>query len=224
MSKYSFIEAELNIPGKQCFCIDINNSNTPFTYGSQINSLPSDMSTPLLAPTPTPLSAPAPLPSDKLGNPLDSRPESSSSNQTYLLNNMNKNLFNVETTYLLGPDSKAINGDREKQIIQTVNNLLTSAVSDINNQTNTVNNFKDDDNVDNTNVDDLNKIANRGKKKYKSKSKSLNLLQEGFEQNKCNDTCSIKKSYNKNKSFLNSDNIIIILLLIVIAYLFYNKK
>jgi hypothetical protein len=80
-----------------------------------------------------------------------------------------------------------------------------------------------DDDIDNTNVDDLNKMANSGKKKYKSKSKSLNLL-ENFEQDKCNNTCSIKKSNNKKKSFLNSDNIIIILLLIVITYLFYNKK
>ena len=39
MSKYSFIEAELNVPGKQCFCVDINNSNTPFTYATQINYL-----------------------------------------------------------------------------------------------------------------------------------------------------------------------------------------
>ena len=43
MSKYSFISTEVSDPNKQCFCIDINNSNTPFTYATQINSAPSSV-------------------------------------------------------------------------------------------------------------------------------------------------------------------------------------
>ena len=226
MSKYSFIEAELNIPGKQCFCVDINTSNTPFTYASQINSTPSTVGGQQPPPEPFVLTAPT----SSIVPPLVSH------SPDFVDNN---NLFSVDTTYLLSPDSKGMsspsglqpsaggtNGDREKQIIQTVNSLLASAANDITNDqsnANTMNNYKDDD-IDDTNLDDLNKIANRGTKKYKSKSKSLNFLQEGFEQDKCNNTCSIKKSYKKNKSLLNSDNMIVILLLIVIAYLFYNKK
>lgn len=213
MSKYSFIEAELNIPGKQCFCIDINNSKTPFTYATQINSAPSAVGS-QQPPEPYVLTAPTSSIVPQLVSPSPDFVD-------------NNNLFNLNNSYLLSPDSKATSGDREKQIIQTVNSLLANAVSDITSDqsnANTMNNFKDDDDIDDTNVDDLNKMANRGKKKYKSKSKSLNFLQEGFEQDKCNNTCSIKKSYKKNKSLLNSDNMIVILLLIVIAYLFYNKK
>ena len=214
MSKYSFIEAELNIPGKQCFCIDINNSKTPFTYADQIISAPSASSAGGQQPPPEPYVSSAPTSS--IVPPLVSP------SPDFVDNN---NLFNLNNSYLLSPDSKATSGDREKQIIQTVNSLLAIAANDMTDQSNanTINNYKDDD-IDDTNLDDLNKIANRGKKKYKSKSKSLNFLQEGFEQDKCNNTCSIKKSYKKNKSLLNSDNMIVILLLIVIAYLFYNKK
>jgi hypothetical protein len=214
MSKYSFIEAELNTPGKQCFCIDINSSNTPFTYASQITSTPT--------PTPSTSIPTTSIPTTSIPTPSTPTTPNEIISETNLLNN---NLFNLNNSYLLSPDSKATSGDREKQIIQTVNSLLTSAVNEITDQSNsnTVNNYKDDD-IDDTNVDDLNKMANRGNKKYKSKSKSLNFLQENFEQDKCNNTCSIKKSYKKNKSLLNSDNMIVILLLIVIAYLFYNKK
>lgn len=214
MSKYSFIEAELNIPGKQCFCIDINNSKTPFTYADQIISAPSASSAGGQQPPQEPYYSSAPTSS--IVPPLVVP------SPDFVDNN---NLFNLSNSYLLSPDSKATSGDREKQIIQTVNSLLASAANDMTDQSNanTINNYKDDD-IDDTNVDDLNKMANRGKKKYKSKSKSLNFLQEGFEQDKCNNTCSIKKSYKKNKSLLNSDNMIVILLLIVIAYLFYNKK
>jgi hypothetical protein len=229
MSKYSFIEAELNVPGKQCFCVDVNNSNTPFTYATQINYL--------LNPTPV-TSAPtsvtfATTPAPKsVSKSVTSVPKPVTPAPVILTtsiedNIVNNNLSNVDSSYLLTPDAKQKVNDRETQIINTVNNLLTTAVNNIvdqvSEQTNTVNNFKEDEEESN-NTDTLNKMAYRGNKKYKLKSKSLNLL-EKFGQNKCNDTCSIKKHYKKNKkSLLNSDNMIMILLLMVIAYLFLNKK
>ena len=213
MSKYSFIEAELNIPGKQCFCVDINNSNTPFTYATQINYLlnPVSSSTPVPTSVAEPVSSSTPVPTS-VSEPVSIAPVSVE-NDTYDTKSVK---FSIDTPYLLSPDAKQNSNDRQTQIINTVNNLLTTAVNDIANQSNTVNDFKEDEEE----VDDFK--SNRGNKKYKLKSKSMNLL-ENFEQDKCNNTCSIKKHRKKNKKS-SSDMIMLLLLLIVIGYLFYNKK
>ena len=204
MSKYSFIEAELNVPGKQCFCVDINNSNTPFTYATQINYL--------LNPVSTDTSV-APIIADPVSVAPVSVEPVSVENDTY---NSKSVKFSIDTPYLISPDAKQSSNDRQVQFIDTVNNLLTTAVNDIANQSNTVNDFKEDEEE----VDDFK--SNRGNKKYKLKSKSMNLL-ENFEQDKCNNTCSIKRHRKKNKKS-SSDMIMILLLLIVMGYLFYNKK
>ena len=39
MLKYSFIDTNLNDPSKQCFCIDVNTSKSPFVYSDNIKSM-----------------------------------------------------------------------------------------------------------------------------------------------------------------------------------------
>ena len=39
MLRYSFIDTNLNDPNKQCFCIDVNTSKSPFVYADNINPM-----------------------------------------------------------------------------------------------------------------------------------------------------------------------------------------
>lgn len=228
MSKYSFIDAELNIPGKQCFCVDINNSNTQFTYANA--NAP--------APVPIPTNTPSPIPTNtSIPIPM---------NTTNLDSNKIDNHSSINNSFLLSPDVKYNIGEREKEIIKTVNSLLTNTtlnnldnkssiaasneiISNIPNNSLTVDNKS---NVDST--IDLNKMAT-SKKNYKSKS-NIDLF-EKFEQNKCNHTCSIKNKYKKHrkyrkhakhtkkgKSFLDNDNIIIIIIILLLAYSYFQNK
>jgi hypothetical protein len=236
MSKYSFIDAELNIPGKQCFCIDINNSNTQFTYANAPAPIPTN------TPAPIPTSAPTPITTNV---PTLVRTNTNEIMNTNAESNKIDTYSSINNSFLLSPDVKNNIDDREKEIIQTVNNLLKNRVNDLDNKSSIIASNEIISNIPNNSLTvdndsnvastiDLNKMAT-SKKNYKSKS-NVDLF-ENFTQNKCNRTCSIKNKYKKHrkdrkyikhtkkgKSLLDNDNIIIIIIILLLAYSYFQNK
>ena len=227
MSKYSFIEAELNIPGKQCFCVDINNSNTQFTYATQVTNMINPVTTNPVTTNPV------------TTNPVTTKPVTTkqimntTSNNSFLESKIVNNNSPVDNTFLLSPQVKENIGEKEKQIINTVNYLLSNTVNNLENKSNVIASNEIINNIPNSSLTidneptvasniDLNKMAN-SKKNYRSKS-NIDLF-ENFEQDKCNNTCSIKKKHRKRgKSVLNNDYIIIIIIILLLGYSYLQNK
>ena len=180
MSKYSFIEAELNAPGKQCFCVDINNSKIPFTYANPI----------------------ANVTSNNLADMTNSENKLTANRRKKY--DSESNLI-TDHTFLLSPEVRNNVGDKEKQIINTVNSLLTETVNKLDKKSKIIASNQIINNIPNNSLTtdnnpkvapsiNLNKMAN-SKKNYRSKSNIA--LFENFEQDKCDNTCSIKKKRTK---------------------------
>ncbi len=240
MSRYSFIDENVNLTGKQCFCIDVNSTNSPFIIGGN------QLTQPLLSAKPQSptrpqspskiVSAPAPVavPPEALIRGYEGK----YSEHQGLTND-----------YLLTPN--VINSNKkEKQVINTVNELLAQAYSNVQKEilgsnaaemdipktsmtvmpdetktkTKTKTKSKSKSKVD------LNTMANDklvGKKTFRKSSSNLNLF-EGFEESGCKDVCKpsnsvkkysrVKSSSSKSKSNENLYLFVMILLLFACSW------
>jgi hypothetical protein len=222
MSRYSFIDETINMSGKQCFCIDVNSSNSPFVTTGVSETRPQPVAAPSAVPVPKPLST----------------------DLHALIRHENAELSN-DQNFLLTP--QVINAPlREQKIIETANSLLNQTYQNITSeglakQVQALNEVTIDLPKTSLTVDtdpklvskiDLNKMANDtkvGKKVLRKSSDNLSLF-EGFESGGCTDTCKPKsrkqqrrRLYRSRRSRPQRSNenfylIVIIILLLAISW------
>jgi hypothetical protein len=171
MSRYSFIDENINTSGKQCFCIDVNSKNSPFIdVNTSINTL---VNAPVTALVNAPVTAPLQNISKKT--------------ETY-------QMIKPEQNYLLTP--QVINSSREKNMIDTINSLMTQTYSNISTQKDFQVSNAPTNNVSKISLTTVKKPDTKTKIKTKSQAKSiLNTM--------ANDTKVGKKTYRKSSSNLD---------------------
>jgi hypothetical protein len=243
MSKYSFIDSDPNIPGKQCFCVDTN-SAAQFTYANPItnitkpyfnkrvhdntyersihnlNKITSQAPVSIdqnQVPSPAPIDVEqvsAPVSVEQVSAPVSVEQVSApvSVEQTQVPSPASVSF--EDQTFLLSPQVRNGTSDREKRLINTVNNLLTQTVNNLGpsptpysnivaaNQivSNLPNNSLtvDNDNSVSPNIN-LNTMANLdSKKNYRTNSSNLSLF-ENFEQDNCNTSCKVHKKHRHGR-------------------------
>lgn len=219
MSRYSFIDETINISGKQCFCIDVNSTNSPFvTIGVDGTRQPQNV---LPNTAPMPVSVSMPIQENNLHSLIKHENAPISNDQNYLLT---PQVINVPL--------------REQKIIDTANTLLNQAYQSVSSSTQQVqpsnepiiNLPKSSLTVD---MDpkliskiDLNTMANDtkvGKKTLRKSSDSLSLF-EGFDSGECTDVCKPKLNRRRKHNRFSegfSDNfylLVIIILLLAISW------
>ncbi len=155
MSRYSFIDDNINLTGKQCFCIDVNSSNSPFIIGGMSfqdgmrpniaerpqspRSVRPQSPTSVRPQSPTSVRPQSPR-SVRPQSPRSVRPQSPIKNISLapspvaggILGYENKKSDHQTLTsdYLLTPN--VINSNpREQEIIKTVNTMLTQVYSNV---------------------------------------------------------------------------------------------
>ena len=175
MSRYSFIDENINTSGKQCFCIDVNSTNLPFINTNQFTVASSPVDAPLQN-TLKKLDSYQTIQSDQsfLLSPQVIG-ASSTDREKKLIDTVNTLLTQVYTNVSNQKDIKTL----DEQIIDIPKTSLTI-----------------DTNPKLVSKIDLNKMANDkkiGKKTYRKSSSNLNLF-EGFQNNECNKTCTRKPS------------------------------
>lgn len=214
MSRYSFIDDNINISGKQCFCIDANSKNSPFVGTSQANlpTIYSDSSTRSDSST----SSDSPTRSD---SPTFSDSPTSSDSSHHLghadrviSNSKSKSARKIKSgeSYMLTPE--VIGLSREQKMIQQMDRLLNQTYTNISNGSQiqaanepiidiTKNSLTIDPNSEKNEKINLNTMANDkyiGKKTYRKSTSNLDLF-EGFENKGCTNVCKPKKSNKFNK-------------------------
>ena len=211
MSRYSFIDENVNLTGKQCFCIDVNSTNSPFIIGGN------QLTQPLLSARPQSPRSQSPT-RPQSPSKLVSAPAPVAVPPEALIRGYEGKYSELTNDYLLTPN--VINSNKkEKQVINTVNELLAQAYSNVQKEilgsnaaeidipktsmtvmpdetktkTKTKSKSKSKSKVD------LNTMANDklvGKKTFRKSSSNLNLF-EGFEQSGCKDVCKPSNSVKK---------------------------
>ena len=222
MSRYSFIDENINTSGKQCFCIDVNSKNSPFVNVSQANISTTNI------PTSSPVEA-----------PLQNIPKKI---QTY-------EMIKPDQNYLLTP--QVIDSSREKNMIETINSLMAQTYTNISSEKDfqasnapTIDLPKTSLTVESKQEPksqiNLNTMANDtkvGKKTYRKSSSNLNLF-EGFESNSgvggCDNVCKpsnkskyarVHSSKYKTKSKNNNtDNIYLVIIILAFLLCSWFKK
>lgn len=204
MSRYSFIDENINMSGKQCFCIDVNSSNSPFIIGGNQSTQPEPQSpkstqvplTHTLAHTP----APAPVPVGGVGSGVVDHVGIGG------YENKKSSLQSLGSDYLLTPNVIDSKPSKEQEMIKTVNTLLTQVYSnvqkdflgsnaaeiDIPKNSLTQENSGADKSKSKINLNTMANDKQVGKKTYRKSASNLNLF-EGFEQSGCTDVCKGKK-------------------------------
>jgi len=222
MSRYSFIDDNINLTGKQCFCIDVNSTNSPFIIGGNQSTQPQPQS---------PRSGTQP-PSQIVSAPVASELSISG------YENKKSDIRSLPSDYLLTPN--VINSNtREQNIINTVNNMLTQVYSNVQKDIIGSNEAEIDipknsltllNDKEVTPKIDLNKMANDkqvGKKTLRKSSGNLNLF-EGFEQSGCTNICKpSNKSKSKSKSnfkYKFNENLILLAAIVLFLLISWFKK
>jgi hypothetical protein len=205
MSRYSFIDENINSSGKQCFCIDVNSTNSPFVNVSQA-SLPQSQNS-------QPVSSPA---------PVDTTPKKIDSYQ----------MINKDQNYLLTPQVIGSGSERERNMIETINNLMTQTYSNISTQKDfQAVNAPTIDTIKQKSSDLMGNDTQVGKKTLRKSSSNLNLF-EGFETPGCTNVCkpsnkskhSRVNKYRHNKSNKSNDNLYLVIIILAFLLCSWFKK
>jgi len=220
MSRYSFIDDNINLTGKQCFCIDVNSTNSPFiNEGNQIirPQSPTRSQSPSRS-----VYAPAPI---------------SVSSQVSGYEGKHFDHQSLSSDYLLTPN--VINSNpKEQNIITTVNSLLNQVYSNV--QKDILESNAPEIDIPKTSMTsmpvdtvkskiDLNTMANDklvGKKTVRKSSGNLNLF-EGFEQSGCTDVCKPKNrkiKYVRSSKSKSNENIYLLVVIVLFLLLSWFKK
>lgn len=233
MSRYSFIDENINVSGKQCFCIDVNSSNSPFVNISQPNiHIGTTGAVSSIAP------APVTVPSEMSENV----PKKTDTHQ----------MINNEQNYLLTPQVIGLNKEKELNMINTINSLMTQTYSAIKSQPQTQSQIQASnattidapktslttDSKSDSNIN-LNTMANDnqiGKKTYRKSSSNLNLF-EGFENASegCNNVCKPSKTQSNKKrvrihsrdsrsNYGSNDNLYLVIIILAFLLCSWFKK
>jgi hypothetical protein len=217
MSRYSFIDDNINLTGKQCFCIDVNSNNSPFIIeGGNQNVQPQSPR------------ANTQSPAQIVSAPVASELSISG------YENKKSDTRSLPSDYLLTPN--VINSNaREQNIINKVNSMLTQVYSNV--QKDIIGSNEAEIDIPKNSLTliddkevmpkiDLNKMANDkqvGKKTIRKSSGNLNLF-EGFEQSGCTDICKPSNKYKNKSKFKFNENFILLAVIVLFLLISWFKK